>query len=79
MSNETGGPAFPTTWLVDQYGTKGECEGMTLRDYFAAMAMAAIIAKIPIQESAPPDWSRFEQTAGGAYYYADAMLRERDK
>lgn len=50
--------------------------GMTLRDYFAGQAMAAIIAKIPFQEF-PADWLPYEKTAIGAYDYADAMLEAR--
>lgn len=50
--------------------------GMTLRDWFAGQAMAAIIAKIPFQEF-PADWLPYEKTAIGAYDYADAMLEAR--
>lgn len=50
--------------------------GMTLRDWFAGQAMAAIIAKIPFSEF-PEDWSPYEKTAIGAYDYADAMLAAR--
>ncbi len=74
MSDKTGGPAFPTTWLVDQYGTKGEWEGMTLRDYFAAKAMLAMLAHPNSSNTAGP-----ESYATAAYTMADAMLKERDK
>ena len=40
MSKETGGPAFPVT--SDNYANS-ESAGMTLRDYFAAKAMHAIL------------------------------------
>lgn len=56
----------------------GDKMGMSLRDYFAGQAMAAIIAKIPFQEF-PEDWSPYEKTAIGAYDYADALLAERAK
>lgn len=60
-------PAFPVA-----YGG-GRIEGMTLRDYFAAKAMQAILMRTD---------SRFTTTlefvSGKAYQYADAMLKERN-
>jgi hypothetical protein len=60
MSNtNTGGSAFPTERNLTQ--------GMTLRDYFAAKAMQALMtrsaydAKLPVR----------------AYEYADAMIQAR--
>ena len=41
-----GGPAFPE-FMGDHMEPK---RGMTLRDYFAAAAMAALIAKIPLHD-----------------------------
>ncbi len=64
-------PAFPNPYYSN-------VPGMTLRDYFAGQAMAAIIAKIPFEEF-PADWSPYERTALGAYDYADAMLAARQK
>lgn len=45
MSNETGGPAFPS------HGSMGEvvCEGMTLRDYAVIKFIAAQISCYGIQ------------------------------
>ena len=42
MSKDNGGPAFPTVDAnrEEDYGTRG----MTLRDYFAAMAMQGLTA-----------------------------------
>jgi hypothetical protein len=51
---------------------------MTLRDYFAAQAMAAIISKAPYLTHAEDDPRVAIETAGGAYAYADAMLAERE-
>ena len=65
MRKNTGGPAFPTPpghWTE---------EGMTLRDYFAAKAMSAIMP------SRPPDKMVAEQIAEAAYFIADAMLKVR--
>jgi hypothetical protein len=61
-----GGPAFPTD--MQRY------QGMTLRDYFATKAMAAMIAT-----SAEPWCTGYEQrTAENAYAMADALLSERE-
>ncbi|WMQ87821.1 hypothetical protein RCR42_05390 [Enterobacter hormaechei] len=68
-----GGPAFPYSGVH-----KGEKEnlivdshGMTLRDYFAAMAMQGRLAN--------PDWlCSNDRTAKEAYQIADAMLRARE-
>jgi hypothetical protein len=71
MSDKTGGPAFPHSRLGSDH------DGMTLRDYFAAMAMQGLIAspRGPADKSDPTD-SWVAQTA---YLVADAMLKERDK
>ena len=67
MSDNTGGPAFPTATLAQK--TEG---GMTLRDYFAAKAMQGFMAspllKVELGEYA---------TALNAYKVADAMLKAR--
>ena len=41
--------------------------GMTLRDYFAAQAMLAVLS----------DAGTYEQDAASAYLYADAMMKAR--
>lgn len=57
--------AFPTG---DQRGHEPET-GMTLRDYFAAKAMQALL----------PDYqSTASFIAQQAYHYADAMLKARE-
>jgi len=64
MSNtNTGGTAFP-------YGTAHA--DMTLRDYFAAKAMAQLMFTSPVVQ----DDAR--TTASWAYEYADAMLKARE-
>lgn len=73
MSNkENGGPAFPfAVECADGVGNFTAIhEGMTLRDYFAAKAMQAIL----INQS----MSKVE-IAKASYAVADAMLKERDK
>lgn len=75
MSKDRSEPAFP---LASHY------PGMTLRDYFAAKAMQAMIQNealvgrttlISRAEGIPGD----TLTAVGAYQLADAMLAERAK
>ena len=52
-------------------------KGMTLRDWFAGMALQGIVNKIPYEE-VPTDETDHEHTAArGAYGYADAMLAAR--
>ena len=69
MSNtNTGGPAFPS------HGSMGEVaqEGMTLRDYFAAKAMQAMLTHPDSSDTAGP-----QDFALAAYTMADAMLAAR--
>lgn len=70
MSMDTGGPAFPTGAQQDRYGdfVSGD-EGMTLRDYFAAVAMPAAMAVFRHPDA----------VADESYKYADAMIRARNK
>ena len=60
----TGGPAFPV----------GNVNGMSLRDYFAAKAMQAMLSSpncpMGVEESA---------LARQAYITADALLRAREQ
>ena len=61
----TSGPAFPVT--SDNYANS-ESAGMTLRDYFAAKAMA--------------EWVGVASPVAGAilaYEWADAMLKAREQ
>lgn len=66
MSKETGGPAFPLPMGSE---TAAGCEGQTLRDHFAGLAM----------QSMPLSLDRNEQLmiARAAYSQADFMLRAR--
>ncbi|EMD5647431.1 hypothetical protein VRM73_004648 [Enterobacter hormaechei] len=69
MSNKEYEQAFPTR--DDNYDSKYSVPGMTLRDYFAAMAMQGRLAN--------PDWlCSDDRTATEAYQIADAMLRARE-
>ena len=68
----TGGPAFPTESYDFERQTLVREEGMTLRDYFAAKAMAQLMFSSPVVQ----DDAR--TTASWAYEYADAMLKARE-
>lgn len=58
--------AFP--WTHDNI----ICTGMTLRDYFAAKAMHAIVSDPETQMS-------YQEIAIRAYQYAEAMLEVKEK
>lgn len=67
MSNKTGGPAFPLP--IDNQVLH---EGMTLRDYFAAKALQALLLDDMY------DFSDRNLIAQKTYAYADAMLKARE-
>ena len=68
MNNQ---PAFPvqSIYIEDQ---ETNSTGMTLRDYFAAKAMQALIAR---ETKLSPDPMIY---TGAAYDFADAMLNARE-
>lgn len=68
MAKNTGGSAFPG--IVER--PAGGVPGMSLRDYFAAEAMQALIAHYG-------DEGHDAKCASLAYGFADAMLEEREK
>lgn len=76
MSNtiNNGGPAFPIPLNPGQtYTAHATCDGMTLRDYFAAKAMQGMAAS---KEHCTDGWAHSD-IAVQAYNIADAMLRAR--
>lgn len=83
-----GGSAFPKQPMIHTPNvgdTVYEQGGMSLRDYFAAAALPAIISRSFHDESA--SIPRFNHGfaidrspyADVAYQYADAMIQQRDK
>ena len=68
-----GGPAFPSEGK-DHGNPKYHSPGMSLRDYFAGLAMQALVTKcgFPVDEDTI-------DCADLSYKLADAMLAERDK
>lgn len=59
--------AFPSAAIADEFG------GMTLRDWFAGMALSGILADRPAKGVS------YEQAAIWSYAYADAMMAQKDK
>ena len=66
-----GGSAFPVHETVATGGVVLSESGMSLRDYFAAKAMAADVTQ-GVHEN------DFAWVAGRAYKMADAMLKARE-
>ena len=73
---DTGRPesAFPSTFKsVDPGTVQIHRWGMTLRDYFAAKAMQAMLLNQPPHDTDEP----YSAYASDAYEIADAMLKAR--
>lgn len=66
--NDTSAPAFPFV-----YPGRADSVGMSLRDWFAGQAMAAIMSNSAIDPRPAAD------VASDAYLAAEAMLKERAK
>jgi hypothetical protein len=69
---QTGGPAFPLMYDVPSENLRHIHVGMTLRDYFAGLAMQGMYAGFGGNPPEP------EQVVKDAYYIADAMLKARE-
>jgi hypothetical protein len=77
---EDGGPAFPT--VARDGNWQPHCDGMTLRDHFAAEAMSAglVGANLPgLADPNPPKETiqAIELACVGFYRIADAMISAR--
>ena len=84
IEKKGGGPAFasPMSQIVASPGSEVDhgSPGMTLRDWFAGQAMAAMIANGIDQTFAKLCNVKQEKaTAHYAYEIADSMIAERDK
>lgn len=85
MSKNDGGPAFPLADSNAEYANTSRqgCNGMTLRDYFAAKALMAFIGNMELARAiARPEMNNSQADAAmakAAYAQADAMLLERAK
>lgn len=71
MENNDGGPAFPVYKYVNSDGLTftSEPTGMSLRDWFAGMALPAIINR--------GKHHSFDEAVASAYEYANTMIKER--
>lgn len=76
MTKETGGPAFPIT--TENHINFGGL-GMTLRDYFAAKAMAGYLTGDAILKDADTADEWLTKTAKASYEMADKMLKARQE
>lgn len=76
-ADKHGGPAFPVPLNPGSgWQGMGPCDGMTLRDYFAAKAMQGFLGGHVAHYGHENHW-RFEDMADEAYAVADAMLTAR--
>ena len=69
MTTNTGGPAFPGLHPSEECHYQDA--GMTLRDYFAAKAMAALVVVYTDDKAIVDEYSQ------RAYAIADAMMKAR--
>ena len=67
-------PAFPSFDYITQEGRENP-KGMTLRDYFAAKAMQALLRQYPDHLMNSPA----SEVASDAYSMADAMMKAREE
>ena len=67
MSQRDGGPAFPTVAKIE-----GGYIGMSLRDYFAGMALQGMLTLGPIAGQ-----DHIESQVQHCWRLADAMLKQR--
>jgi hypothetical protein len=65
-----------TDWLVK---TGGFARDMTLRDYYAGLAMQGVLIDEAIHDESDHAAEWLEKIAKASYEMADAMLKERNK
>lgn len=81
---KNGGRAFPCDSIVERddnghmHGKEISSGGMTLRDYFAAKAMAGWLASYPESCTHPIVAGNADEVAKHSYMLADAMLKARE-
>lgn len=73
MTEETGGSAFP---LLDSGNGRAFDDGMSLRDYFAAKALAAMLSNTD-KDCANRGKQGLKVFPVYAYEWADALLEAR--
>ena len=80
MSQLDGGPAFPIS-LKQEGNPTAVAYGMTLRDYFAGMALQGFLASLDVRVLREAGCMLEEQhrlLATMSYGQADALLRQRE-
>jgi hypothetical protein len=77
MNKDISGPAFPLADSGADYDetTREHCNGMTLRDYFAAKAVQGWVSDLSFRDT--PE--HIGRAVAVSYRVADAMLAERAK
>ncbi len=78
MSKDNGGPAFPVPGHTESGFPCADYNGMSLRDWFAGLALQRMELNAPAVTQAERDIVAKVQ-ASFAYQMADAMLAEREK
>lgn len=86
MSNDKGGPAFPSGAARRVRDVEGQwtvvpsegSDGMTLRDWFAGQALAGLLAN-PELAKAMDGREGTDPAALLAFAFADSMLEQRKK
>jgi len=78
MIIDDGGPAFPheVEYLSPEGAGRTPHSGMSMRDYFAAKAMQAVLAQVI--ENTADIVSAVTKLSTAAYRVADAMLKARE-
>lgn len=71
---KTGGSAFPKNYGIPN-------EGMTLRDYFAGLAMQGLLSNKHMGDAALHGSAQelLKEISEAAYEFADTMLAERER
>lgn len=80
MNKNDGGPAFPIPYATDMdgYVYAPRADGMSLRDWFAGMALQGILASFPPDANFATQAAK-DALAADSYDLADAMIAERKK
>ena len=73
--SDRSGPAFPGVELLMGMG-KTACAGLSKREWFAGMALNAVIRNY---REMPPGISTAQNIAAAAFEMADSMLAESEK
>ena len=73
--NKQDFPAFPT-WEMGGQGPEPSCDGLTKREWFAAMAMSGLLSQVD-HNSSPATWDADATgMARAAIRCADALIAE---